>query len=329
MGEADTTHSHTDARTGPGAILEAMRPAHWIKNAFVAAPLLFSGLFSDPASWGLCLAAVGAFCLLGSAVYLINDICDREEDRLHPTKCRRPIPSGRLTPRAAAVAAAVLLIAAAAIVIVLAAVTPRRGKLLGGHALLVWCAAYVALNLLYSFWLKRKAFVDVLVVAFGFVLRAMAGAAAIAVPVSPWLVVCTLSLCLFIAVTKRRGEVAEGPDGQARASRRVNRVYDARQLDFLLTVSAAMAILTYTISCLAPQTIRRIGSAHMVWTVPVVVYGMFRYHRITRNVGGSDPVGRLVRDRVMWIVLAIYVVMSGLIVKFGAHPAVRDILLVD
>jgi 4-hydroxybenzoate polyprenyltransferase len=291
----------------------------------VAAPLLFSGRFTDAQSWWACLGAVAAFCLASSAVYLINDICDRRQDRLHSLKGRRPVASGRLSPPAAGVAAAVLLVLAGGTVAVLEALTPRRGSLLGGHALVVWTAGYVLLNLAYSLWLKDLLVVDVLVVALGFVLRAMAGAAAIVVPVSPWLVVCTLSLCLFIALTKRRSEIAELGDDPA-AARPVNARYDARLVEFMLTVSTAMAILTYTLYCLAPRTIQRIGSAHMVWTVPLVIYGMFRYHRITGKAGGSDPVGVLVRDRVMWVVIATYVLLSALVVKLGAHPAVRDIL---
>lgn len=329
MGGGETTSSSAPRRGPLAAVVESMRPGHWIKNAFVAAPLLFSGRFTDAASWGLCAAAVAAFCLLSSGVYLVNDICDRRRDRSHPVKRDRPVASGRLAPGAAGLAAGVLLAAGGGIVAAVEVLIHGRGSLLGGLALPAWAAAYVALNLLYSLWLRDKLFVDVLVVALGFVLRAMAGAAAIVVPVSPWLVVCTLSLCVFIAVAKRRSEIAELPAGQVGTARAVNQAYDAAQLEFMLTVSTAMAILTYTIYCLAPQTIERIGSAHMVWTVPVVIYGMFRYHRITRAAGPSDAVRVLLRDRILWIVLAVYVLMSALVVKFGSHPAVRDILLVD
>lgn len=326
MGEGQTSGALAAGPIGLGAVAEAMRPGHWIKNAFVAAPLLFSGRFTDAASWALCLGAVAAFCLLSSAVYLLNDVCDRGRDRHHPVKRRRAVASGRLTPAGALGAAAVLLVGGFAIIAALEVAVRGRAKLLGGLALLTWTGAYLLLNVLYSLWLKDKAVVDVLVVALGFVLRAMAGAAAIVVPVSPWLVVCTFSLCLFIAVAKRRSEIAELPAGESGAARAVNRAYDAAQLGFMLTVSTAMALFTYTIYCLAPQTVERVGSAHMVWTVPVVVYGMFRYHHVTRAAGPSDPVRVLLRDRVMWLVLGVYVAMSAVIVKFGGHAAVRDIL---
>ena len=330
MGQPPTSESDSGTaapgRTGLGAVLEAMRPPHWIKNAFLAAPLLFSGRFTDPASWALCATAFAAFCLLSSAVYLLNDLRDRPADRMHPTKRLRAIASGRLPARAAWAAAGVLLAGGFALVAAVQADIRPRGHLMGGYALAVWAACYVALNVLYSTWLKKIVVVDVLVVAMGFVLRAMAGAAAIVVPVSPWLVVCTLSLCLFIAVTKRRGEIAELPDGQASWARAVNRSYEPRLVELMLNVSASMAILTYTLYCLAPRTTQRAGSAHMVWTVPLVIYGMFRYYRITSSAAGSDPVRVLVRDRVMWLVLASYVLLCALVLKFASAPAVRDIL---
>jgi len=326
MSDSDKAGGPGGSPGGLGAILEAMRPGHWVKNAFVAAPLLFSRRFADPVSWGLCAVAVAAFCLASSAIYLINDVSDRRRDRLHPAKSRRPVASGRLSPKAAGGTAAILLLVSAGIVGAAEAIAPGPRALLGGHALSIWTAGYVGLNLLYTFWLKDLFVVDMLVVSFGFVLRAMAGAAAIAVPVSPWLVVCTLSLCLFIAATKRRSEIAEVSDADAAALRRGNQAYGPRQLEYILTVSTAMALLTYTLYCLAPHTVARIGSAHMVWTVPLVIYGMFRYERITARAGGSDPVQVLLRDRVMWLVIAAYVALSAVILTFGGHDAVKDIL---
>ena len=324
--EANIPGAPHEGPGGFGAVLEAMRPSHWVKNAFVVAPLLFSGRFTDLRSCGLSLTAFAAFCLLSSAVYLINDICDRQRDRAHPIKRRRPIASGRLSVGAAWAVAAVLAAAGFAIAAAMSLLTLDPGKPLGGAGLLTWTGGYFVLNLLYSFWLKNKVIVDVVVVAFGFVLRAMAGAAAIAVPVSPWLVVCTLTLCLFIAVTKRRSEVLDRPAEGAAASRAVIRVYTRRQMDHMLTVSTAMALLTYALYCLAPSTVGHFGSAHMVWTIPLVVYGMFRFNLLTDRGGMDDPVGVLLRDRIMWIVLALYVGMSALIVKFGGSPTFAGIL---
>ena len=322
--------------TGAGgtlvALIEAMRPTHWIKNAFVVAPIVFANLIGSLEAWLLCLAAVAAFCLLSSSVYLINDVCDRQSDRAHPSKRNRPIASGRLSPEAALVAAAVLLAAGLAVAAAVCVMHRAQATVLHGWGLLVWSGAYFLLNLAYSTWLKRQVIVDVIIVALGFVLRAMAGAAAIdgaggiAVPVSPWLVVCTLTLCLFIALTKRRYEVMELSPPEAAAARPANAGYDAGDLAYMQTVSTAMAILTYCLYCLAPATVHRIGSANMVWTIPLVIYGMFRYNAQSRRIGKGDPVSVLMRDRVMWLVLALYVVMAALVIQYGGRPAVRGLL---
>jgi len=312
-----------------------MRPRHWVKNAFVVAPILFSGRFVEAAAWVQCLAAAAAFCLFASSIYLINDVCDRRQDRAHPVKSRRAIASGRL-PAAVAVAAA---IAMAAVGMALCAVMVALGvsgevqalaydmpQPLGGAGLLVWAGCYVLGNLLYSIWLKNRAIVDVLVVALGFVMRAMAGAAAIAVPTSPWLVVCTLTLCLFIALAKRRSELAEMPAGQAASARKAHLGYEPEVIEHMLAVSAGLAILTYSLYCLAPRTVGNVGSGHMVWTIPLVIYGTFRYYRLTGKAKDSDIVSVLFADRIMWLVLAAYAVLAALIMKFGSNPAVRDIL---
>ena len=314
--------------TGAAALLEAMRIPHWIKNTFVAAPLLFSGRFVNLEDWWLCLAAVGAFCLLSSGIYLINDVCDRQNDRSHPIKSHRPVASNRLSVNVAMVSALVLLLGGFATTAAIVRLIPYSSNSSHGIGLAVWAIGYVVINLLYSLWLKSHAIVDVIIIALGFVLRAMAGAAAIAVPVSPWLVVCIFSLCLFIALTKRRSEIIELPEELAIGTRRSNRSYTRQNAEYMLTVSAALAILTYSLYCLAPRTVRHVGSAHMVWTIPLVVYGMFRYYCLTRQ-GGGVPVLVVLRDRVMWILLIVYSIVSGVILKYGSHPSVRDILDVD
>jgi len=325
--QANVDHPQAQAGAGlPRVLIEAMRPQHWVKNSFVLAPMLFSGRFTQLGAWAQCLPAVAAFCLLASGIYLINDICDRAEDRAHPIKRNRPVASGRLSTTAAGIAAVVLASAGLGLIAVVEILFYDPRQPLGGLGLMVWTGLYVVLNLLYSFWLKRHIIVDVLAVAMGFVLRAMAGAAAINVPISPWLVVCTLTLCLFIALAKRRSEITDMPPGQADAARRVNRGYPRDFLEHMLTVSAAAAILTYSIYCLAPRTVENVGSAHMVWTIPLVVYGMFRYYRLSELRTGGDPVSVLVRDRILWFVLAAYVLMSAVIITYGKVQSVRKIL---
>lgn len=319
--------------TGLLAFVEAMRIPHWIKNAFVLAPILFSNRFDEPIAWARELAAGAALCLLSSAIYLINDVHDRAEDRAHPIKRNRAIASGRLSPGAAVVGACVLAVAGLGAAGGISAWDAGRAAQTAapfhGWGLTVWAAGYLVLNLLYSVWLRDLLIVDVLVIALGFVLRAMAGAAAIVVPISPWLVLCTFTLCLFIALAKRRREILDLPADQAARIRRTAHAYQPRDVEHMLTVSTAVAILTYSLYCLAPGTVRRIGSAHMVWTIPLVIYGLFRYDRITRQTGRGDPVRILLHDRVMWLVVLAYAVLSGLVLRFGSHPAVRSILDVD
>ena len=310
------------------ALLEALRVPHWVKNLFVLAALPFSGQWVEPGSWAAALGALAAFCLLSSAVYLINDIADRRSDRAHPVKCRRPVASGRLPVYLAAAAAGVLLAAGAAIVAYLSWQLHETTAPLEGLALAVWSGAYVLINLAYSMGLKGRPILDVLIVAFGFVLRAMAGAAAIAVVVSPWLVVCTLMLCLFIALAKRRSEIV-ALGAAAAATRRVHRFYTVSNLEHMLAVSAGLAIVTYSLYCLAPQTVRRVGSAHLIWTIPLVVYGMFRYYCLTLGSKGEDPVRLLLRDRVMWIVGAVWLLCVIAVLTWGGGDAVSGLLLHD
>jgi len=337
MSQAHEQSVPVDPTTGAGprglvALIEAMRPAHWVKNGFVFAAILFSGRFDEATAWMLSLGAAISFCLLSSGVYLINDVCDRRRDLAHPSKRFRAVASGRLPAGMAMVIGSALLVGGMAVAAGVVSATPEgfwRGPSahapLAGWGVVVWAAAYVVLNALYSFWLKQHPIVDVISVAMGFVLRAMAGAAAIAVPISPWLVICTFSLCLFIALTKRRAEIVDLPGKESASARRVNAVYSRVGLDVMLTVAAAMALLTYTLYSLAPGTVQRLGSAHMVWTVPVVVYGLFRFNHLSRSNDG-DPVKVLIKDRAMWAVLAIYVLLVVLVVRYGGSEHIRSLL---
>ncbi|MCE5277446.1 MAG: UbiA prenyltransferase family protein [Planctomycetaceae bacterium] len=306
-----------------GAVLSALRPKHWLKNAFVLAPLIFAGKFTSAYAWGQCLIAVAAFCLLSSSVYLFNDILDRDLDRKHKDKCRRPIASGQLHVGGAIVLSLFLALMGLAV-----------ATLPGGPAqpawaratLIVSAVAYLVLNVLYSTWLKSHSIIDVIAIALGFVLRATAGAGAIAVAISPWLVICTFMLCFFLAVSKRRVEYLVYADELDSPSRPSLKRYSIEELDRLLMVSATMAIMTYSLYCLAPRTVSHIGSGHMIWTIPVALYGVLRYDRVSRRLLKGDIVDVLLADRVMWLVLAIFVILAGLVVLFGRTPGVAEIL---
>jgi 4-hydroxybenzoate polyprenyltransferase len=173
--------------------------------------------------------------------------------------------------------------------------------------------------------LKGRPILDVLLVAMGFVLRAMAGAAAVAAVISPWLVVCTFMLCLFVALAKRRSEIVAL--GQAAGqTRRANLFYTPANLDHMLAVSAGLSILTYSLYCLAPGTVAHVGSAHLIWTIPLVVYGMFRYYCLSLS-GGQDPTGLILRDRVLWLVLLVWAAMVAAVLKWGGAPPWNQMLL--
>jgi 4-hydroxybenzoate polyprenyltransferase len=317
--------SNASGRRGLAALVEAMRPEHWVKNLLVLLALVFGKGMGQGWAWLMAGAMFAAFCLASSAIYLINDLLDRPSDRAHPVKRNRAIASGRLAPGLALVAAVVLLAGAAGIVIAQAFALQARGAPLHGLGPMLWTGAYVALNLAYSLRLKSAPVLDVLIIALGFVLRAMAGAVAIAVPISPWLVACSFTICLFIALTKRRNEVAAlGAD--APAARKANAFYTLTNLDHMLAVSSALAITTYSIYCLAPRTLESIGSAHLIWTVPVVIYAVFRYYCLVVAQPDRDPVGVILRDRVLWLTGLLWLLIVVAVIELGPAPALKGIL---
>jgi 4-hydroxybenzoate polyprenyltransferase len=271
------------------SLLAAMRPHQWVKNLLVFAPVLFSHRLGDPGSLRLAATAFGIFCLLSSAVYLVNDVIDRESDRAHPRKQHRPIASGRL-PVPFALAAAAAFAATA----------------LGGASSMVqheagipffaWPLAYVALNLAYSTYLKHHVIVDCLSIALGFHLRVHAGSVAIGVESSSWILLCTFFFALFLAFCKRREEVARWSDGTG-ATRATMKHYTLHFLDQLIPPLAALSILTYALYTVAPETVATHHTRNLMFTVPIVVFGVFRYLFLVHERGeGADPARLLFRD---------------------------------
>ncbi|HET9595528.1 MAG TPA: decaprenyl-phosphate phosphoribosyltransferase [Anaeromyxobacteraceae bacterium] len=271
-------------RRAAAALLAALRPAQWTKNAVVLAPLVFALRATDRASAARALLATALFCLLASAAYLGNDVADRERDRRHPRKRHRPVAAGELTVRAALAAALVLaasgLAAAAAL----------------GPGVLACAAGYAGLQVLYSRTLKHLPLLDVFAIAGGFVLRAVAGAEAIDVPVSGWLYLCTLLLALFLALEKRRAELALLDDGAAE-HRAALGAYSPALLDQLVTVVAACTILAYALYTVAPDTVAKFGSDRLKYTLPFVLFGIFRYlYLVARQGRGGEPERVLLGD---------------------------------
>jgi 4-hydroxybenzoate polyprenyltransferase len=270
-------------RTGAAALVEGLRPAQWAKNVFVFAGLIFGGRLLDVGSVLRELGAFAVFCAAASAVYLVNDAADREQDAQHPEKGARPIASGRLPVSAALAAAAAL-----------------TGAALGASAALsrdlLWIVlAYLLMSFAYSAGLKRVFLVDVLLVAFGFVLRAAAGAAVLGVEISPWLLCCSFLLALFLALAKRRAELALLGD-DAPGHRAALQQYTVAQVDRWLTALVGATIVSYAIYTQSPRTVEHFGTTNLLYTLPFVVYALFRYqHLVARDGSGGDPGILLVR----------------------------------
>ncbi len=291
------------ARSPAIAFALALRPRQWVKNVFVLAALVFAGRLDDPSAVGRALEAFAVFCALSSAVYLVNDVRDREADRLHPVKRRRPIAAGEVSPGVAGGAAIVLAGAA-----LLAAFWLSRG--LFGAAL-----AYFVLNVGYSFGLKRVVILDVMMVATGFLLRAWAGALVLGVAISHWLVLCTGLLALFLGFVKRRQEIA-ALDGDDR-TRPILREYSLPFLDQMISIVTGATVVAYSLYAFSPEVAEKLGTRHLGLTIPFVVFGIFRYLYLVHQRGeGENPTAVLLRDGplivdvLLWgaaVVVALYV----------------------
>ena len=287
------------------ALIRSLRPEQWLKNGFVLAPMVFSGLLDDPIIWGRSLLAVAAFCAASSAVYLVNDVLDREADRRHPSKCNRPIAAGEISVGAALVTAVVL--AAAGMVTAFA---------LGGWFPAV-LGSYILLVVLYSVVLKRVVFVDVLVLAAGFVLRVVGGAVAIDVPVSRWLLLCAYLLALYLALGKRRSELALLGDG-AGTHREVLGHYTLGLVDQAISVVLGATVLAYALYTVAPETVAKVGSEGLMATVPVVLYGLFRYlYLLHRHELGGSPTRVLATDRPLLITVIVWFGVAAVVIGVG------------
>ena len=280
-----------------------MRPEQWLKNGFVLAPIVFSGLIGDPDAWLRTVLAVAAFCAASSAVYLVNDVIDREADRSHPIKKNRAIASGEVSAATALSVAVVLVTAAAAVSV-----------WLGGWFPAV-LAAYVSLVLLYSALLKRAVFLDVMVVAAGFVLRVVGGAVAIDVPVSRWILVVTYLLALYLALGKRRSELVL-LGAEADNHRVVLGHYTLPMVDQAISVVLGATVVAYALYTVAPETVAKVGSEGLLATVPIVLYGLFRYlYLLHRHELGGSPTRALLTDRPLLICVVVWLAVAAAVIN--------------
>lgn len=279
-------------------LIRLLRPHQWLKNGFVFVGLLFGHAWHDATRAQAALLAFAAFCLLSSAVYVFNDLVDREQDRRHPEKKQRPLASGAVSVPAALALAAVCL---------------------GGGLALVFAAsrapwvfaAYLALNAAYSLGAKHVVVLDVFIIAAGFMLRILAGTVGIGIPPTHWLLLCGLMLTLFLGFAKRRAEL-NTLLAESKGHRRVLEQYSAAMLDQFITVAAAGTVVSYALYTVSAETVALHGTPWLVASVPFVLYGLLRYlYLLHRRGGGGDPARELLADRHLmaafagWLVLVV------------------------
>ncbi|TMO83720.1 decaprenyl-phosphate phosphoribosyltransferase [Pseudoalteromonas spongiae] len=280
----------TDKKVSFYAILRLMRPKQWIKNSFVLAPLIFSGVFNEQASFMNAIIAFLLFCVASSATYVLNDYQDIENDRKHPIKSKkRPLASGEVTK----VQAKVLMILLYSSLAVSFVFFPK---------ILLAISAYLLLNIAYSFYLKHQPVLDIFTIASGFVLRVFAGAVAISVPLSSWMFITTLSLALYLAAIKRRQELAKSGN----QARKVLKHYTVELVDKYAEMSATCAILFYSLFVISDRP-------QLVFTIPFVLFGLYRYWFVVESEGeGESPTDALFSDKQLqltiagWVLACIY-----------------------
>ena len=265
-------------------LLRLLRPHQWLKNGFVFIGLLFGHAWNDPVKLTQAVAAFIAFSLLASAVYVMNDLIDREQDLLHPKKKLRPLAAGTVSVNAALMLATACLIAGSVIAVLYAGSAP-------------WLFfAYVVMNLAYCFGLKHVVILDVFIIAAGFMLRILAGTLGLGIVPSQWLLLCGLMVTLFLGFAKRRAEL-NALLAESAGHRRVLEHYTAPMLDQFIGIAAAGTVISYALYTVSAETLALHGTRGLIATVPFVLYGVMRYlWRLHRHGGGGDPAQELLTD---------------------------------
>ena len=285
--------------------LKALRPHQWVKNVFVFAALIFSqnllrfDLLMDT------LLAFAAFSLTASSIYLLNDIMDYERDRLHPKKSKRPIASDKVSRRTAGIMAACIAPLGLGLAWYL---NTRTGIVL---------TAYGLMNLGYSLSFKHVVLVDVFIIAAGFLLRVSAGAFAIEVGISPWLLLCTFFIALFLAFCKRRHELVSLGES-AQEHRGILAEYSVTFIDKMVSALASMTVMSYALYTIDPSVVKRLGTDGLIVTLPLVLFGVFRYlYLVHQKQQGGSPTEILLRDRSIQAISIIYLVIVVVCIYFG------------
>ena len=284
--------------------LRLLRVKHYIKNGLVFLPLFFSKELTATHLLAQTLIAFAVFCLLSSAVYIINDLRDAERDRSHPVKCKRPIASGEIGRRTAGVLCALLILSAAALILLAG----------GGWLLFLVPAAYLLLNVGYSLGLKNVPIADIVILAAGYLLRVLCGAVYTGIPISGWLYLTVIAMAFYLGLGKRRGEMLQTAAGGD--TRPVLKFYTQGFLDKNMLMCVTLGIVFYSLWTVDAATIARVGGEQLVWTVPLVIVIFFKYSLSLEGKSDGDPVEVLLKDPLLIALAALLAAALVLIVYF-------------
>lgn len=297
--------------------LQIMRPLHWTKNVFVFAALVFGKKLIGPIdevfpAVGGAVGGFFCFSLAASAIYIFNDIIDRESDKLHPEKSQRPIAAGAVT------------VGSAAVLSVLCAVAAIVCSYLLVNRLAIVILIYIGLMVLYSLLLKRMMILDCVTISIGFCLRAIAGAVVVGVFISQWLIICTFALCLFLAFSKRRSEIALLREN-SESFRKTLAGYTPELLAHMLDVTSGLAIVCFLLYAMDERTLDIFGTNDLVYTTPIVLYCVFRFSALIQKGKYSNPVQLILRDRpfqiglLLWVLACIGIIYADKLgISFGS-----------
>jgi 4-hydroxybenzoate polyprenyltransferase len=318
-----TEHDKNLKPTSYELVTQTLRPNQWIKSSFILAPALFTLVIFDSTFWTSLITGFFGFSFTASAIYAFNDICNRHEDRLHPIKQNRPVASGSLSVRNAAILSAMCLLIGMSLLCTL------------GSAIALVGMGYVVIMIAYTLILRNLVIVDVIIIAIGFVLRVLVGAFIINEPLSHWLVLCTFTIALFLGMIKRRQELAgvyplvaadyspiierDFSQSNEKQTRSVLARYPPiRIIDGWINVLSGMTILCYALYTVDPQTIEKHHTGALIYTLPFVIYGVFRYQQVSSASGaGEDPAGLVINDFRLRLTVLLWVVTVGVILYFA------------
>jgi len=291
--------------------LQIMRPLHWTKNVFVFAALIFGQKLDVPLAVGRAIGGFFCFSLAASAIYIFNDIIDREADKLHPEKSKRPIAAGSVS------------VGSASAMSVLCALAATISSLILAQSFAIIILIYITLMIIYSLLFKRMMILDCVIISIGFCLRAVAGAVAVEVIISPWLIICTFALCLFLAFSKRRSEIAQLREN-SESFRKTLGGYTPELLAHMLDVTSGLAVICFLLYAMDIRTVERFDTENLVYTTPLVLYCIFRFSALIQKGKFTDPVQLILGDLpfqigfVLWVLSCIGIIYADKLgISFG------------